>query len=600
MHGSTPCITSIVIHDMSIKKIISLAAVTLSVAATSHTAMGQDLVRVVEAERDIQPQLRVANRPELYPEILRPQPSQSHLTPSLRTREINVDPLAPQLASGALLDTINPRSPWRGYVSGGYFPAGDFQVEAGYALHRGVKSQLRGWVRGSSLTYDAAPAKGAMQQSHDALMGNMGLDYRATVHPNALLRVSTSLLGERYNLAPFHYNESHQGVTDYNLAAAFTSRGHSIWDYALSIDYRYMGMTQMPIHDTWLSQIDINSVPSHGARNNMINIKGIGGWNASETTVLFLEMGWQGSYMPSYTFYADRALKDNLQQGILSVVPGVKFAGKNSTGFIKVRWDISNGATTGGSFLAVDSRWDWKFRKMLTLSGYVLSGSRLNTLAVMQSANPYATVTYLSPAMHHCDLGASLTVGPWRGAWFSANAYMAGARNNISSMIYNGEPMLATEEISSGILAFAAGYNAAPWLQIKASWETAIGGDRINYHWSDKALNVVRLWAQSQPVEQLTVGASWERRSGRRVNTFMQGDFTYIGDDGLPVTLPYLTSGLESLGTVSDLSLWAGWNFTERLGVQARIAGLTQGAYRLPDGIAGRRTRGLLSVTYRF
>ncbi len=230
---------------------------------------------------------------------------------------------------------------------------------------------------------------------------------------------------------------------------------------------------------------------------------------------------------------------------------------------------------------------DWNPSRQFAVYARINGGEQLNSLRSLFDYCHFMPGMFQYQRSHIpvvADLG--INIGPFTG--FSARIFGGYA-------VANDWLMPTVTRVANDYLLAYAPYDLKGWhagvglgyecrfVKADVSAETAShNGDKAYYLWRDRAKYVLRGAVDVRPIEALTVGVSYELRSGRN----------YCDD----------WSGFNEidLRSVSNLGLKASYTFTPAFTVFANVENLLNHRYYQTVGIEAQGLKGLVGVAYKF
>ena len=528
--------------------------------AVAGAASAQDITTEVVVERSIQPVERAASRPAgLTPALILPPvgtvtlstASYTGLSPVVRAYT------SLQPAQGA---DVPAESPWRGYVSLGYFPVYNLGFAAGYRAIYGENSTL------------------------DLHASFHGFDYKAWEHADEKNKYNGGTVGADYTLRP-NAGSQLTASADYTYASAATyyTTAQSRNAGRLSIGWQsefqgleYSAAVRAEIDAFGDTRFDLGSVDTSfdGLRQQLYGID-LG------AALPFGEDNKAGADISATFMHSkcdDRFAADAPTLGIVHLRPYYALRAGQVSASAGLNIDFFTGGS--GSKVHVSPAVDlaWTPASVVALHVTASGETGFNSVRAMLDQCP------LLPALGSFgryrvpyDLSGAITVGPAAG--FTAT--LAGGYSHAKDVLMPDLNMLsqpmgerdakgwhASVELGYEQRLFSVGASAGI-----ASSDAADG--KGYYLCTDGARWQIKASGTVRPVERLAVGVDYTFRSHRHT----------------PVT---------SLGCVSDLALRATFLFTERLDVFANVENILGRRYLIVPTISSQKIHGLVGATFRF
>ncbi len=516
-------------------------------------APAQDITTEVVVERTIVPVERAATRPATLVPVLQLPPvnpvelstaGYSLLSPITRSFT-RLQPVA-----GAELPS---ESPFRGYISAGYFPTYNLGIAAGYRAISNDKETLNLHVSFNGLSYKDFDE---VDRNNSYNGGTIGADYYRSVGDRSRLDASVDYtVGNSAT-----WLRTGQMRNAGRLAARWASTGGSL-------DYKIFARVAVDA----LGHFDFDGIdmPEGTFGQQCYTIGGdvaipLGGRNSAGLEA-------EGDFLHSSPFIGETSTLGNIK-----LHPFFNILTDN----LNVRLGLNVHVFTGeGSMLrltpAVDVAWTPAW--FLTLNAAARGGSGFNTAADALAVSPMIAVTEAygrtrTPA----DLSAAIVVGPASG--FSARLYGGYTKvNGILAAGYNEMfNQLAVTDVKGWYGGLRLAYNHKLFDvaldATSATGDIPLGG----YSWSDGARKVITAEGAVRPVKGLQIGLRYEFRNRRSSITG------------------------TSLGCVSDLSARADYRVTDALDVFACVENIFGRRYTVVPGITSQAVHGLVGLTYKF
>ena len=522
--------------------VVALAAT----AVATLPAAAQGLSKEITIDKDVVPQERAASRLPVLPSLIEVKPEGTELQFSFSGIPARLAPYAGWLAPARVGDAVSV-SDWRGYVEAGYFPAYNATLSAGYrALDNGTdRLNVWGHFSGSSWRNPDGDLPKDMRPKYNDSGAALGAAYQRRFNPFSTLDVALTLGGNWYN-PPFDFYS--QSVYTGKLDAAWRSRGGMV-------DYR------VALHgDIFKMQKDWGWIP-------------IGAPAASEQTFtldgdMSVPFGGDVTSKSALTFdYAATFLHRNLSlrmneagmeqkkghvAGLVTLTPGMKFAGDNYQVNIGARVDLSFNSG-GGTFhiapkieaVGAPSRY---FRIFATATGGQVTNSASDLFGELRYIDPSLSYAFSQVAI---DADAGFIVGPWRG--FQLTVFGGYSRANDWVMPYHGAGRLSPVDIKGFRFGGSLRYDWRDIVTVEGSGAMAPQGyDKGYYMWRDRAKMELRGMITVRPIKALSVNVGGVARLKRRY--YYPAYYDYPGN--------YLP-----LGSIADLTAGADYRFTPQFSV---------------------------------
>lgn len=537
----------------TINIIIGLAATALCHA--------QELSTEVVVDRNIVPSENKAARPEgIAPAIVLPVVSPAPLYPATYTTlsEIsrNYSVLSPARGGFAA-----EKSPYRGYVVAGYFPAVDFGVSAGYRILDSDKMSLGARFQFDSERYRPYGEKEDMGVQYFA-GGTLGVDFlwRPMADSEFSTFVQYDYLRDKTTYwYPQNINSGNIGAKWHSHAGPVSYSADILLDFEKTSDtYRY------------LSDLDASPL-----------IKGL-----SQQTVRFgatAEMPLAAGSSIGLAVdggFVHTSNVGNPTNGIIDVTPYYSYRNKRFGAKLGVKLDFAKTSTRHKTSVMPDIRLQWIPINEVGIWADITGGSEINPFSTIRQECVYQL--FQSPYERSripVSLEAGVNIGPFKGFYVGLFGGYAKADNWLMA---SNSPFASFEavDIDGWHLGAKAG---AQWRFIKAEVSVDFAPSSYAKAWytrRDRAATVFDATLELTPLKPLSVTVDYEFRNRRKA---------------------YLGSGNSlDLGCVSNLSAGVQWRFTDRLSVFGRVENLLCRRYMMVAWEPSRKVTGLVGLSYKF
>ena len=538
-----------------------------ALALASAPAFAQLSTEVV-VDRDIVPKERTATRPTgLTPEIILPTPSFEPLEADYYSRLTSVTPYFSILppAQGAY---AAEKTPYRGYVAGGYFPLLDFGVSAGYRIIDREKMALGARLQFDSERYRPFGEDGDMGVQYFA-KATAGVDFSWRPADNSQLRASADYdyLREKTTYwYPQNVNSGSIGADWHSKAGAF--RYHAALKAAFekaSNTYRYLiALDESPKIDGLAQQ---NWLFAAGG-DMLVGRSYVG---------LDIDGDFVHTSAPSEAY----ALANNATVGAVGATPYLSYSNKKFAMKLGVRLDFSRTLASKCRFTVMpDIRLDLKPVESLAVWAHAGGRSTTNTFKDIRQESVYQVFDHsFDISRIPFSIEGGVNVGPFSGFYMGVFGGYAIANDWLMASNSVMHPFAATD-----VKGWHAGAKAgAEWRFIKAEVKADFAPSAYDKAWylrRDRAATVVEATVEATPIDPLTVAVGYEFRNRRKA---------FLGDGD-----PF------GLGCVSNLSAGAEWRFTKALSVFARLENILGRRYMVTALNPSRKLSGLVGASYKF
>lgn len=516
-------------------------------------APAQDITTEVVVERTIVPVERAATRPSALVPVLQMPPvspvklstaGYSLLSPITRSFT-RLQPVA-----GAELPT---ESPYRGYISAGYFPTYNLGIAAGYRAISSDKEMLNLHVSFNGLSYKDFDG---VERNNSYNGGTLGADYCRMIGDRSRLDASVDYTAG--NSATWLRTGQMRNAG--RVAARWASTGGTL-DYKL---YARVGIDALGHFD-----FDGLNLPDGTFGQQRYTVGGDVALPLAGSSKVGLAA--EGDFMHTSPIAGETSTLGNI-----ALSPFFNILTDN----LNVRLGLNVHVFTGeGSMLrltpAVDVAWTpvW----FLTLNAAARGGSGFNTAADALAVSPMIAVAEAygrtrTPA----DMSAAIVVGPASG--FSARLY--GGYTKVNGVLTAGGDGMLNQLTTTDVSGWYGGLRLAyshKIFDLAVDAASATGDVPMGqYSWSDGARKVITAEGAVRPVKGLQIGVRYEFRN-RRSNI----------------------SG-TSLGCVGDLSARVDYRINGAIDVFADVENILDRRYTVVPGITSQPVHGLIGLTFKF
>lgn len=539
-----------------LKYTVALAALTLATGAAA-----QDITTEVVVERSIQPIERAATRPAgLTPTLTLPPVGSVTLSTASYTG------LSPVVRAYTSLQPsrgaeVPAESPWRGYVSLGYFPVYNLGFAAGYRAIANERSALDIHAAFNGYDYKAWDNS---DQKNKYNGGNIGADYSLRPNKHSLLTAAADFTIA--SAATYYTSSQSRTAGHVNLGWQSEIQGLE-YNAGFSVDFDKFGESSYD-----LGTID---TPFEGLSQQLYTINLGGALPFGENNKVGADIS--ASFMHS-DFDATFGENESPTLGIVHLNPYYRLQADQVSATVGLNVDLFTGGT--GSKVHVSPAIDlaWTPASFIALHATATGGTGFNNVRSQLDICP------LLPAFESFgryrvpyDFSGAIVVGPIAGV----TATISGGYSHAKDLLMPDDKSL-TQSLS---LRDAKGWHASLALgyehrlfSIGASAELAssdAAAGKTYYLWADGARWQIKAYGTVRPIKQLAIGADYTFRSHRHT----------------PVT---------SLGCISDLALRATYSFSDRFDIFANAENLLGRRYLITPAISSQKLHGLVGATYRF
>lgn len=520
--------------------------------AISLPTFAQDLSTEVVVDRNIIPEERVAIRPTwLTPALVLPEPDFTALNPATYTgiATITRDYFILDPAEGAY---AAEKSPYKGYLAGGYFPMANFGAAAGYRFVDKENLTLGAHLHFNGERYKASDDEGKQKMQYFAnAMAGIDFSWKPIVNGSLSAFGQYSFLREKTTywypqnvnsgVVGLKWQHNIKNVSYYAQVRGEIEKSKNTYQYIV-------GLGDLPRIDGLMQQ-DI----SFSAGFNF-PVK------ASKAGIDI-----EGDYLRT----------EGLTKGFFDVTPYFLYQNSGFSAKIGVKLDFADKFN-----VMPEIRLKWLPSDALAVWANVTGGSSTNSFAALRQECVYQTFPKpfgLSRIPVEADGGVN--VGPFKGFYAGIFGGYAIADDwlMIRDAVFN--PLAQTD-----VKGWHAGVKVGgDWRFIKAEASVDFapsGYDKAWYTRRDRASVVVDASLEINPLKALTFTVDYQLRCGRKA--YRNEDF-YI-----------------NLGNISNLSVGAEYRFSSPLAVFARVENLLCRRYMIMPWLPSKRLSGLVGVSYKF
>ena len=572
------------------------------------TLSAQDLNKVIEVEHDIEPIEKMSTKPNVQPPITLPPLHSVNLTAVERALTTRTNPTIPFLEPASYADTLYV-SPYRGYVTGGISPTPfSATLSAGYRIMDTDRVRLSAWVEFDSRNYKKQVPWSENERYWRQNTASAGIDFRWSVGAKSTFKTAIDYTWDRYNTIfahpeiflpnilqdNFESNGDGEGTLEPLPVKEFDRQFYQTinllnvdvnWDssidaleYNISLGYNHAAarcqapMTTLFIH-----------APEHYAsplRENSFKVGVNGRLPFGENTAIGLDLGADIIRSTGYSVLTQSGAEaaplildyyDSESRGLFTFIPRFVFSGKPFTASIGARVQLS--ANSGNVFnLTPDVTLGWTPFSVLALDARITGGVETNSLE-----HRYGITPFINPAIGYqfsrvpLDANLNITVGPYLGAYLKLNGGYATARRwlmpvGANPMERSSTALFMPSNIGGWRFGAEIGYN---WREkvIASVGYTHVPGDnnpeKGYYRWRDRARHELKASVDVKPINKLTINASYQLRTGRRVMD------TYNLIDA-ETSVASVVTRITPLSNVSLLNLGATYSLSDRLSLYLR------------------------------
>lgn len=549
--------------------------------ASCMVGYAQDLTTEITVDRIVEPLQRQALRPSLMPELLSPQTQSGYPRVAEWLQGGNVTPMLARLGAAKWEDSI-AHTPYRGYLSGGYFPSLNFGADGGYRFIDRPNAWFGFAAQYHGLDYS--------RNDYDLNHQEAGIWADGGYKPNgysllkAELRYRYDKVQEPFfnaddEIDRFYFTQSSH---DFDIKAQWMSQPGRI-SYNLGVDFNnfrfaeaspaILAMELDPLAQTLVGfNVGVGLVDDDSERRIAIVQPRIFGADID------------GAYLITNNHVSTL--------GLYRMRPYARFGRENFNGRVGLNLSIASGE---GSALQVApevslaySPCDKPFAASVSLTG----GKEFNAIRDLFAIDPYICpcVTYgFSRVL--MDLEASFVLGPVAGFEMEVFGGFALPREWLMPCATDrnayGGSLFASVNAESSRLGLSMKYAYKSYFSIGASAEFAHSEDGLMswYRWRDSAKYVFSAWAGARPMHGLEIDLRYDLRRSRSIIS-------------MAATGGQTADGRFSLGDASCISARASYQITPQL--TAFVKAEIHNKHLLISMLPAPTLTGIAGVSFKF
>ena len=572
---------------------ITLLAAFLS---TSLFSFADDLTKEITIEKDIVPQEREASRLSQLPSLS---------LSAINVKKLNWTDRAVSAPITNAITVLSPvpyassieRSPYRGYVSLGYFPTFQLGLSAGYRFIDDEVTRLGAWLQFDGSNYKRENILGN-KLSYRNNQGKLGVDLDHTFDGIGKLSSSLGYSFASYNFPTLVDKGVSQSVNNLNLDFGWKS-SLGKFDYNIGLGYDFFAFGKSPIENSNLKSLNENSV----------NLDFDGLYNLSEKSAIgadfALDFSRTGNQIDLESYNDDGSLtfvNASETVGFLRFVPRYEHRGGKHIFSVGAGIDYIRGDENKVHFDGF-LKYNWLPSSSFGAFVNVYSGNpQANSLTKRFALDNYISPAYgYYPSYSNLGIDAGFIIGPFSGASFEVwggvadvkNAYMPFVIDSDDySYLYGLEGAWDFTSVHYGI-AFNYKYSNIAKLRLSYEGTTDDDMDTGYVYWLDRAKNEFIASVTVTPISALDIDLSYKLRTGRKTNVIT------ITDD-LPSIFSDFSYASVDLGSVKSLDLGASYRVNSQFSVWARVENLLNAKWQQNYYVPCKGTTGLVGVSYKF
>lgn len=549
----------------------------LSIAFILAGALGvqAQLSAEIDVERTVVPRLeQQAPLPSVVPSVIPWSETPMRLSLSEYTDAADFSSNPGGLLAPAYTGLGKP-SPYRGYVWGGYFPAYNLGVGAGYRFIKNERTGLGAAVQFDGSSYNAHLPEGLRETVKDNTI-SLQADFNHTFSEAARLGAVIGYSHAALCSPTFGSPEQNQKINDFNAAISLDGlRDHFGYGVKAAIERFALGT------DIELGQNTLLTPPSETIFGLTA---GAGGSTADSLFRYRLEAGLDMKHRAGHFWTGsefEKIAKNNPM--IVSLDPTVGFNLDNFSIDLGAKVDISSNLTGSSFHVAPCVNVAWTPSSRFAIFARSDGGAEMTDLRHIYNYSPFAPgILAYDASFSPVNARAGFAFGPAGG--FSAELYAryASTRRAPMAAVIGGETPVAVLA-PANIKGWGAGLSLG-WSCRMASVSGKVevlqhGLDRGFADAPDRAGIIAALSARIRPVERLGIDASWNFR-GKRAYA--------------------LGPKLAGMRNISTVDLGAEYRIDERLSAFLRFENLLARRPEILPGLTSNGLHGLAGIVFKY
>ncbi len=568
-----------------------ITAAALAIIAGGQASSADDLTKEITVEKEIVPQEREATRLTRLPALSLPPVESKRLSWSDRavaaplSNDITVLPAASYMASVE-------RSPYRGYIDAGYFPAMQAGVSAGYRFIDSAATRLGAWLQYNGSDYSRRNPWGDKLDYHDHT-ATVGLGARHYVEGTGTLDASLAYTLAAFNNPLFEPKELSQTANAIDLNAGWAGNIAAVSCHA-AVSYGFFNFakhadTSSPMKSLMENHAVIDLGGNFRAGGGSAGIDMQAGIAGTSNTLTLMTTPDGNAF--------DCRPEESYSHGYFTITPYYRYSAS--------RWSLKAGVqfyqTWGGDNgfrIAPDVRADWKpSGKFAVYARFTGGNPSLNTISSLFRANHY-----INPSFAYADswtqwsIDGGFTVGPFSGAGIEVWGSTGKAKNAVMPVIAGDRQaftgLYSATDLTTLRYGIAFSYNYRDMASLRIAYEGAPQEfDKGNPGSLDRARHIFSAMLGVTPIAPLDLHLGYTLRSGRAIYELIPRGNLPIGD------MVYSKTGL---GNASNLELGANYRISDRLTVGVRAENLLNKTWQTVYGIPCKGVTGLAGIGYKF
>lgn len=596
-----------------------IAATALCVGCCAIPASAQ-LNKEITIDREIDPEVKAASRPDLFPRALTFPAQKGNLKFVDYSEATAINPGIAPLGAAPTEAAIS-LTPYRGYVDASYFPTATVGLSAGYSILQKPGTKLNVWGQFNNDSYKDKPFAGLEKVTYNTLGAAVGIDFAAAIAEAGTLSISTDFGYNRYSnlqrllleadpdLTGIPDIDKWQGNFRWNIAAGWNGGNSTGLRYHAGLNFGLFNFTSSSV-SAFLP--DGNTLDVKPVRQNRFGLSfgasqtvGEGQKAGVEIDADFLGVGryrtpgdlaalaTNASELGSEQL-TDFADPDGRTFGIVSLSPYYRYAPEGGVVSLKagVKADFSIHSSKA-VHIAPDVLFAVNpvsgFGAWLSFGG----GEHLNTLARLTQFTPYLSplVGYgISNIPVKGEFG--LRIGPFKGASICLNVAYAAANDWLMPAFDTDvdQIVFTPDHLRSWKAGVRFVWDFRSWLSLDAGFETRLGKEDSAtwFDWLDRSRSRLTASVSIRPLKALTIDLGYNMAIDRSMALLTRE----------PVAADYIRS--MNLRNRHRLNVGASYRFSNPFTVFCRVEDLLNRCEYDAVGVPSRGLTGAIGFGFKF
>jgi hypothetical protein len=525
---------------------------------SAATAAAQDLNSEITVSHEVVPEERAATRLRVLPTLNLPTVTPGKLSAATGVNSAELNPAIVTLEPADYANSLT-RTPWRGYADLGYFPIYNLGASAGYRFIDTPELTLNAYMQFNGYRYTTTHPDvnyrhlGDVTLHQNTVLGAVNAAWRPK-GTNGTLSASAYYSFKRYNI-PLGSADTIITANRVNIDANWAARIGAV-DYNVGAAYNLITTSGMP----------------DALNQGRAKINAGATWHYNDLSAWGLDLS------------ATILETSHQTKGVTHIAPFYAYNAEHFLARLGANIDLKNGNTAydHSVYLTPNVSFVWQPSAHFNLWGKADGRLEENSMAALFEEQPYCFPTEFYGYSELLAFDAGITIGPWRGAAISVFGGYTTTEDWLTSAPRLG--YLYAHDVSGFHYGVALNYDYRSFLSFNTRLEMAQAPDGdydTGYcYWRDHARVNFTADATVRPISALSIKLGYHLRSSR--------------------SKPTEAGGIQSLRTISNLSLGAHYAITEQFGVFARGENLLNRHWYLGPAIPSQGITGLVGVTYKF